>query len=170
MGLDPISIMGIASVASSAIGTGLKAFGDYQAGQDAASTADQNAQLADMAAGDATARGEQGASDIRGTTDRIVGRQRTGYAAAGVDISSGSALDVMLGSRATSERDIATTRENAAKESWGYQQQATQFRRQAQGARQGSLFNLGGQLVAGTTSTLLGTNDLLQRIGGGKKG
>ena len=46
---------------------------------------------------------------------------------------------------------------------------AMRTRKQAKGARDSSIFNLGGQLFSGGASTLLGANDLLSKVGG-KKG
>lgn len=168
MGLDPVTI-GAVSFGAQLLGGAVKAFSDFGAGQDQARADAFNARLADRAAADATARGEEEAVRVRGSTDRLIGHQRTAYGASGVSISEGSPLDVMVGSRAVSERDIRTARTNAARESWGYQQQADDFRRRSDASNQGSYFNLGGQLFAGATSTLLGANDLLAKVGGKKK-
>jgi hypothetical protein len=168
MGADPISL-GVGSLVLQAIGTGAKAFGEYSAGQDAARVAEQNAQLAERAAGDALSRGEEQAARIRGETDRLIGSQRAAYGAAGVELGYGSPLDVMVGSRRVSEQDIATTRLNAARESWGYRAQAQQFRQGGQAAAQAGALSALGTGIAGGTQTLLGTNDLLQRLGVNKK-
>lgn len=162
MGADPISL---GALALTAIGTGVKAFGEYSAGQSQQQAAEFNAQLADAGAADALTRGEEQAVRIRGQTDRLIGQQRAAYGAAGVDLSQGSPLDVMVGSRRVSEEDIRTVRMNATRESWGLKSQAQEFRRQGGAAAAAGLFGALGTGIAGATQTALGTNDLLQRLG-----
>jgi len=168
VGADPISL---GALALGAIGTGINAFSQYQAGQSQQQASEFNAQLAELAGKDALSRGEEQASRIRGDTDRLIGAQRAGYAAAGVALDEGSPLDVMVGSRRLSEEDIRTTRLNAGREAWGYKSQAEQFRRQGADAANAGLFGAIGTGISGATQTLLGTNDLLKRLGIlGKKG
>jgi hypothetical protein len=162
MGADPISL---GALALGVIGTGMKAFGEFQSGQSQQQAAEFNATMAEAGAGDALNRGEEQAVRIRGQTDRLIGQQRAAYGAAGVDLSQGSPLDVMVGSRRVSEEDIRTTRMNATREAWGLKSQAQEFRKQGAGAANAGLFGALGTGIAGGTQTLLGTNDLLQRLG-----
>jgi hypothetical protein len=166
MGADPISL---GALALGAIGTGVKAFGEYQSGQSQQQAAESNARLAEAAAGDALSRGEEQAVRIRGQTDRLIGQQRAAYGANGVDLSQGSPLDVMLGSRRVSEEDIRTTRMNATREAWGLRTQAQAFRDQGSAAANAGLFGALGTGIAGGAQTLLGTNDLLTRLGVNKQ-
>ena len=56
-------------------------------------------------------------------TTGLVQAQRTGYAASGVDINSGTAAQVQRNTQAQGDMDLMTLRANAAREAWGYQVQ-----------------------------------------------
>lgn len=174
MGLD------VAMVALSAIGTGVKAVGEYQAGQSTARTLNANANIADRAAADAVARGQEEAAyafqaggekaaAIGYEAEQIGSAQVARYGAAGVDSTQGSAADVQVGSKAMAQRDIRKAKENAAlearmakvnaaREAWGYQAQAENLRRQARDAQDAGVFGAIG-------STVLGSIDLLTKLG-----
>lgn len=90
-----------------------------------------NASLADNQAADATARGEEGASSVTRATRALGGSQRAALAAQGVNIGSGSALDVVESDQRLGALDALTIRNNAAREAWGFQTQAAGYRSQA---------------------------------------
>jgi hypothetical protein len=92
---------------------------------------EQNARLADMQAADAEKRGNKEANNYMRKVRGVVGSQRAALAASGVDIGSGSALELQADTEALGEYDAAVIRNNAAREAWGYQAQATNFRNQA---------------------------------------
>lgn len=64
-----------------------------------------------------------------------VAENKVALAGAGVDIQSGTALDILADTRAQSTLDVETIRNNAAREAWGHKTQAAQYdyaRRNAQ--------------------------------------
>lgn len=89
---------------------------------------DRNAALADLQAQDAIARGGV-AGNQRGLQVRQdVGTARAALAGQGVNLDVGTAVDVQSGIARLGALDIATIRNNAAREAWGYTTQAGDLR------------------------------------------
>lgn len=102
-----------------------------QEGEYAAGAYEQNAALAELQATDTIARGREAEGDFRTRAKVTAGGVRAGLAAQGVDIGTGSALDVQRDLGALSELDALTIRNNAAREAWGYRVQAGQYQHHA---------------------------------------
>lgn len=83
-----------------------------------------NAQAAEWQAKDAIARGDRSAGVARLKTRQFKGSQRAAMAANGVDLSYGSALDILNDTDQFGEIDAETIRDNAAREAWALRQQA----------------------------------------------
>jgi len=79
--------------------------------------------LAAMGERDAFDRGREAEVSLLAQTNSLIGTQRVGYASQGIDISSGTALDVQAQAAGMSERDIITLKNNAAREAWGIRTQ-----------------------------------------------
>lgn len=121
---------------------------------------DQNAGLADLQATDVTARGRQAEGRQRGSSRRLAGAQRAAAAAAGVDINTGSARDVLENDAQLGEFEALTIRNNAAREAWGYQVQASDYRRQADMVRAGGHADAQAMRRASVSTLLSGAGDL----------
>lgn len=78
----------------------------------------------DEAARDAIARGEEGAHQLGAAGRALTGSQRAALAAQGIDVGSGSAMDVISSDERLNALDIMTVRNNAEKESHGLSEQA----------------------------------------------
>lgn len=120
--------------------------------------ADYNAEVAEMQANDALARGAEEEARHRVNVRRMVGSQRAGLAAQGVDISSGSALDIQADTAQMGELDALTIRANAAREAWGFKVQAVDLRQRGLIAEQTGYMNAEATRIAGkagATSTLI---------------
>lgn len=100
--------------------------------------AEWNANLAEQAAKDAIARGDIEAGRVRSATRQTVGSQRAALAAQGIDINTGSAADVQSDTTRIGALDELTTKNNAAREAFGYTVQAWNERQQGELARLGS--------------------------------
>ena len=150
-----------AAVSAVALGAGVNAFGKMRAGNEANTLYQRNAQLADWQAADALQRGKIDEKKQRRVTEQVIGSQRAGLAAQGVDVNRGSALDVQADAAYLGELDALTIRHNAAKEAWGYGVQAQDFRTKGRIAQREGQF--------GAFSTLLGSagSILLAKYGGG---
>lgn len=170
------------SLALAAGGTAVSAVGQYKAGQQqkkagkaAADVSESQAQLADYNAGvaglqatDALERGDQAEARFRTQIRGAIGAQRTGFAAGNVDVGFGSAVDVQADAAFLGELDALTIKTNAAREAWGYQVQAFDYRKQAEIDRKGGAnqiaagnsaataakWGVGSTLVGGTASLL----------------
>lgn len=87
-----------------------------------------DATLADQQATDAIARGHEAEMRQLGATRSLVGSQRAAFAAQGIDANSGSAAKVQADTTALGELDALTIRNNAAREAYGYQMEAADYR------------------------------------------
>lgn len=153
---EPLTIAAVSGIGLGAVGSGISAYGSYKEGQEAGAAADQNARLVRLQARDVMQRGqaEAGAARMEGT--KVIAEQKTAIAAAGVDPSVGSAADLAGASRANSELDAATIRNNAAREAWGLQAQAKELTKQGDRARQAGKFGAAGGILGGAAGTAQG--------------
>lgn len=91
----------------------------------------KNADLATQQAADAEARGQEAANRQTYKMRTLVGSQNANFAGQGVSIvGGGSPADVIRSDQALGEYDRQTILENARREAWGYQQQASIYRAQ----------------------------------------
>jgi hypothetical protein len=117
-----------------------KAQAEYELG-----VSQSNQALAEIQARDVVTRGNKEAQLLKAKGQAMIGSQRTALAAQGIDIESGSALDVQADTAAQIDLDIITIRNNAWREAWGYKYQAAQY------GFQGQMAALAGQNVARTS-------------------
>lgn len=136
-----------------AAGAGYSAYSQYQAGRYSQRVAEVNAEMARRAAADATIRGNNEEAALRERNYRLMGAQQAAYASSGVDLGSGTPLDVVSSSAGLGELDALTVRNNAAREAYGYTTQATQY--EAEGALARYRGNAGavGSLLSGIGTT-----------------
>lgn len=148
--------MGItAAVGVMAVGTGLSAYGKAQSGREARSIGDMNAMIAEYQAEDAITRGQFNEKRQRQTTEKVIGSQRAGFAAGGVDVNSGSALNTQADAAYLGELDALTIRQNAAKEAWGFKVQAAGSRYQGKNAEREGYMGAANTVISGAGSMLL---------------
>lgn len=84
-----------------------------------------NAQIAKQNAVFATEIGESQATQQGMKTRAIVGAEKAGQAASGIDVNTGSAVDVRASTAQLGELNALTIRSNAARQAYGYQVQST---------------------------------------------
>lgn len=106
-----------------AASTALSAFGQYQAGQAAQARGEYQMQVArnnkimsDRLAEDARKRGELEEARHRQKVQRLAASQRVAFAAGGLETSSGSPLDTIVGTFVEGETDALIIRQNAERE------------------------------------------------------
>ncbi|HWV38856.1 MAG TPA: hypothetical protein VN033_10320 [Vulgatibacter sp.] len=138
------------------VGAGVQAYGQHQQGQEAARAAEANRRFSLIAAGDAVQRGQLEAGRARLAGSQVIGEQRAAFGASGIDPSTGSAAALAADTRAASELDAAIIANNAAREAWGYRNQADELARQAAGARRAGNMAAAGSLLGGLGSVGLG--------------
>lgn len=135
----------------SAVGTGMSAYSSYKTAQAAKDAANYNATVAEYAAQDAQARGEQEAMKARQQGDQLRSTQRVTMASRGLDLGAGTPQSLIDQTDYFAEVDQATIRNNAAKEAWSKRAQATGYRNEA-----GSI----NPMLAGTSTLLTGAGNV----------
>jgi hypothetical protein len=108
-----------------------------------------NASMMDMEAADATRRGEVMAQRQGLRTSLMIGRQRATAAAQGVDVNSGSALDLQAQAARMGVVDQHTIRMNAYKEAMGIRMGASNQRYQCEMNYIGARGRYSNTLLAG---------------------
>lgn len=149
-----------------AIGTGLSALGSIQQGRAQSASANYNAQVqannAQLEEQKATLAGQEGAANTaieQQKTRAQVGAIKTAQAANGVNINTGSAVDVRSSAAELGELNALTVRSNAVKEAYGYKTQAASDTAQSQLDKQQAKYDsTAGYITAGSTLLSKGTS------------
>lgn len=84
-----------------------------------------NAKIAEWNAQDVARRGEQDLIDQRRKTAAVMGSQRATLAGRGIDLSEGSALNILSDTAYLGEQDAITVKDNTAKNVWAAKVQAS---------------------------------------------
>lgn len=127
-----------------------------QAGDFEATQLRQNATTADQQAADAISRGQMEEGKVKLDTTQRIGSTKAALASQGVDVGSGSALDVQASEASLGALDQLTIRNNAAREAWGYNVQGTDLRNQATMAQLGGNRAAAGYKAQGVSALLNG--------------
>lgn len=155
---EPTTLMAVATLATGAF----TAYTQNQQGKANQQIAENNATLAraDADATNAAATREQEQQSWR--TRAMIGQQRAAIAANNLDPTLGTPADILGETALLGEIDQQTIRMNAARQAWGYEQQAKQHQ------AQGKLDRWGGRMAA--TGTILGSLGQAANIGYGAWG
>lgn len=153
------------------ISTVISGLGSIAQGNAAADSAKYNAQVqsnnAQIALQNATLAGQKGAANAaieQQKTRATVGAIKAAQAANGIDLSSGSAVDVRSSAAELGQLNAITVRSNAAREAYGYQTQSSSHMAQSQLDRQEAKYDAAsGYLEAG--GTLLGNTTKAAKSG-----
>lgn len=130
---DPISLAITAvSALAGAAGSIMQGRSQSQAASYQAAVAQNQAKASEINAQYATQAGAQREQAQRMRTAGLIGAERAGAAAHGVDANTGSALDIQSDSATLGELDALTIRNNAAREAYNYRVQASSAGAQAQ--------------------------------------
>jgi hypothetical protein len=156
---EPTLILSGIGLAISAGGAVAQGIGSANAGAAANDAAKRNSLLADAAAGDALARGNKEAADYRLKAGKVVGTQRAMIGASGVDVGSGTAANISQDTKAIADLDVATIRNNAAREAWGYKTQSSNMLKEGEQALSASQWQAGGSLLTGGANVIGGAAD-----------
>lgn len=122
------------------------------AGLAAKDQANWNADVQAKQAQDALDRGYDTERRYRIGANQNIGAQRAGFAAQGVEVGDGSALQVVQDTAAIGELDRLTIRNNAAREAWGYRVGETNFRGQGANAAMAGNQQAVGTILTGAAS------------------
>lgn len=117
-----------AGLALQGFGAGFSASAQRQSGEAQNAMMQFNAANAEEQALDAESRGKDAERRHRVNVRRLIGAQRASFAAGGVDPNQGNAVDVTSDTASLGELDALNIRLNAAREAWGYRNQAIDYR------------------------------------------
>lgn len=138
-GLIGSSTLGYASLASTVLGGATSAIGSIKQGQAEKEAAEFNAQVAkenqQVSTANAQIAGQAGAEQAGMTsmkTRATVGAVQANQAASGIDVNSGSDVDVRSSARELGELDALTVRSNATREAYGQTVQAASYGAESQ--------------------------------------
>jgi hypothetical protein len=130
----------------------------------------QNAYFNKLQAEDAIRRGDTEAQALEKQTQQLIGSQRAGYAAQGIDVEGGSALAMQTDTAALSAEDQLKIRNNAWREAWGYRVQAEDLVSQAEFTRLAGKSAYKNAILAGVFNSIntgMSTYSALSGGGGG---
>jgi hypothetical protein len=135
-------------------GTVLNVIGKVKSGNAQKKAADADAAVAERRAIDVEEAGQEEEARFRAGVRGLIGKQRVGFAAQGVEVSSGSAVDVQADAAYLGELDAIQIKNNAAREAWGIRQDAESMRKSGSIARSesrwgaaSSILSTGGSLI-----------------------
>lgn len=166
-GLSASTWLAAGGLAASAAGLTMNAIGSYNQGKAAEKQADyaammqeNNQTIANMQADNAITRGNMAIEEQRLQVNRMRGTGRANYAAGGIVLGQGSALDWEQDLDVQAEYDRRKIGYNAQLEAWGYQNQAGQYGAAAEGSRMAganaksaSYTQMYGSLISGIGNT-----------------
>lgn len=110
---------------------------------------DMNARIASFQAKEAIRFGEKAAQQELKSTKQTIGKQRAMLAASGVEVSSGSALDIQASTAEQGALNALTIRNNAWREAWGYKMDAVSSRGQSRFAEISGKYKSRSTLITG---------------------
>jgi hypothetical protein len=116
--------MMVAGLVTSTTGAYNKSKTDKAAYEYQAQVQKNNAQLGEWQAKDAIERGQQAENAHRMKVAQMKGSQRASMAARGLDLTEGSALNVLSDTDFMGDMDALVIRDNAAREAWGLREKA----------------------------------------------
>lgn len=146
------AVIAYASMAATAISTAFSVYSSIQEGNAAQAVANMQAAEADRQAQERITQGQQQEQDHRLKVAQLIGQQTAGFAAAGVDTSSGSPLGVIGDTAALGETDALRIRSNTYSDANSLSRQAEIYRAEGEAARTTGLLNAGGSLLTGAAS------------------
>lgn len=137
------------------------------AGNYAEQNAELNAKLAEMDAKDATRRGDDAANAARKRASQVRGAQRAAFAAQGIDVGQGTALDLQRETEVMGEQEAQMIKNNAWREAWGYQMEAQNQRTAGQFAQSSAQYRANNTVLTGGMRAInSGLRDAYQFSGG----
>ena len=139
----------IVGVVASAAGAAYSAYAQKQAGDFQAAIAKRNADAAEKAARDAAERGLNEGVRVGLVGGATRGAIRAGFGASGVDVGTGSPLDILSDAAMFNELDKQTARSNASREAFSARFQAGNYLAQGSLDKTRGRSNAAGTILSG---------------------
>lgn len=138
------------------LGSGIQAYGQWEASKQNAKALDYNASMMQIQAADAMQRATVDVADLRKQTAELQSAQTASYAAQGVDVSKGAPVALAEATDAAANEDARRIWRNATYQAWGLQMDASKTREEAartkKGGRYAAMSTLFGGAVGGAKS------------------
>lgn len=131
-----------------AAGAAVTVAGKVVKGRQAKKAAKRNAVLAQAQANDALLRGVVEESRYRREVAGVLGAQRATFGFRNVT-QSGTALEILADTAMIGSEDEQTIRNNAAREAWGYRNDAAAFKQDAKNIGVNTAFGAAGSALSG---------------------
>jgi len=151
MGIDP-GTLAIASTVLGGLQTGMQIMGNVNQGRAQAQAANYQAQVAANNAQMITQQGIVAAEQQQQKTAALIGGQRAAYGASGVDVNSGSSLDVQASTAMLGRLNTDTTLYNANVEARNATAQSALLSREATYDTQAGWMNASSSALGGATN------------------
>jgi hypothetical protein len=162
------SVLAAVGIGASVLGTGVGIFGQIRAGRAQAQAAEYqaaidayNSEVAKRMANDSRARGVVAVQEQQLVTRGQIGTQKAVLASRNIDISSGSALDIIGDTAMFGALDANTIRSNYEREAIGLETQSAGFSASsamgmmaAQDARRAGVINAFSTALGGVSDTI----------------
>lgn len=120
--------LGIIAIALTGLAGANEAHGQRHMGRAKDRIAQRNAQAQEQQAADASRRGAVAEERHRMQVKQFMGRQRAAMAAGGMQLDTGTSLDLQTDTGRMGELDALMIRNNAAREAWGHRVNASNYR------------------------------------------
>lgn len=160
MGADPFSLAMLASTAVSAVGEVAGGKAAYKAGMYDAAVAEESARLSSL-------EGAYEEGRIRREERALSGEAVAAMGASGVQLGTGSALELLRENAYNSEYDALAARWNAASQARGYRMEATRARAGARDARRAGFLRAGASIL--TAASQYDSTTRLARASGAER-
>lgn len=141
------------AVAMTAGSTAFSAYSQKQQGDYQAAVAEQNAEALERSAADASIQGVAQGEQQRNRYKGLIGQQVTSAAGAGLDVSTGSPLDIFSETAELGEFDAQVVESNARRSAYGLRSQAVGQRQQGRLARSAGRNQAFSTLLTGGSRT-----------------
>jgi hypothetical protein len=125
----------LGGAATSAVGSFYSARNQRDNLKSQADLAEINARIAELGAESALNQGKQQVANLTLQAGRLKSSQRAAMAANGIDLGTGTAVEIQASTDLMKEIDADTARSNALRSAWGYRTQAANQRNTADMAR-----------------------------------
>lgn len=140
-----------AAIPAALVGGGsiLSAFNQMQSGKSAVATAQRQQDYYNTQANQVINQGDYQSDLVTERGNQAAAAAKTGFAAGGIDTSSGTAARVQQSSIDAAEADATQIRKNAFNQAFGLVQQGNEAVKQAAASKSSSLFGSFGSLLTG---------------------
>lgn len=159
--------IGVATVVAALASTAVSYMGAEQSAQATSNAEAYNAKvqqnnqiIANEAAGAALSQGAIAQQQKAYQEDLLIGQQKVGLAANGIDVGSGSAVDILGDTKAAGEFDQLTIANNTARTVQGFQNEGINYQNQATVDTQMSASTLAGGQLQGDAALFKGAGQV----------